>query len=250
MKPIIGIVECYKFENYKYAIEKHGGKVKQLLIGSEDSISEIDGLLLPGGGDIDPENYSEDEHPMTQFVNKYRDEFEISLFNEAIEKDVPVFGICRGIQLVNVALGGSLYQDIEDCYPHPVCKHDGKPKDDWHDITIEQDSKLMEIVDERTDKVNSAHHQAIKRIADHPVNSAHNHAISDIGDGLIVTARTKDDIIEAMEYPAKSFVIAVQYHPERMWRNPAAPLVNREFLIHATKLFKAFIAATERRLSC
>ncbi len=235
MKPIIGIVECYKFEYYKYAIEKHGGEVKLLLIGSKDSIPEIDGLLLPGGGDIDPEIYDEGHHPKTQYVNKYRDEFEISLFNEAIEKDIPVFGICRGIQIINVTLGGGLYQDIKDCYPQPACKHDGSP-DDWHDITIESESLLMEIVGTSESNVNSAHHQAI----------------DDIGESLIVTAHSKEDgIIEAVEYPAKPFVIAVQYHPERMWKDKTKPLHKREFLEHSTKLFEAFInAATERRLSC
>lgn len=143
-----------------------------------------------------------------------------------LTKDKPILGICRGIQIMNVALGGSLYQNIEDLYPHPACKHDGKRDDDWHEITIESDILLMDIVDAGVDNVNSAHHQAIKKI----------------GKGLVVTAHSKkDSIIEAMEYPAKSFVIAVQYHPERMRINHQCPYPDGEFLEHATKLFEAFI---------
>lgn len=238
MKPIIGIVECYKFENYKYAIEKHGGVVKQLLIGSEPSISDVNGLLLPGGGDIDPENYGENEHPMTQFVNRSRDEFEISLFNEAIRRDKSVLGICRGLQIFCCAMDGSLYQHIPEYLPplfpdFPIHKEDGV--DTEHDIKITVGSRLSQSIGESSARVNSSHHQAVKVV----------------GDELLVTAQSKDGIIEAMEFPEKQFVIAVQYHPERMWSNPDATLTEREFLNHATKLFRSFIkSATKRRLSC
>ena len=239
MKPIIGIPECYKFENYKYAVKKHGGEVIILYIGDEVDMTKLDGLLLPGGGDIAPERYHEPRHPKTKYVNEERDEFEISLFNEAIDKDIPVFGICRGIQVMNVAMGRSLYQDIEDLYPRPACKHDGKPDDDWHEI--ESSSKLMDIVNESTDKVNSAHHQAIKEIGKSLVNTAHNQAIDDIGEGLVVTAQSEDRIIEAVEYPSQQWCIGVQYHPERMWVDKNLPLCQREFLEHAKRLFEAFI---------
>ena len=178
----------------------------------------------------------------TKYINRERDKLEISLFNKAIEQDIPVFGICRGIQIMNVALGGSLYQDIEDFYPQTARNHETQlGDDDWHDITIKHDTKLMEIVGTSTDGVNSAHHQAIKRIGYKSVNTAHTQATNDIGDGLVVTARTEDDIIEAMEYPAKQFVIGVQYHPERMGEHYKSPYPDGEFLEHASKLFEAFI---------
>ena len=248
MKPVtIGIVECYKFENYEYAIEKHGGRVEKLYIGDEVDMTKLDGLLLPGGGDIAPERYSELRHPQTQFVNEERDEFEISLFNEAIDKDLPtVLGICRGVQIMNVAMGGSLYQDIKDCYPRPACKHDGKPNDDWHGIEIEPNSLLMEIVGASVENVNSAHNQAIDKISENSVNSAHHQAIKKINDGLVVTARSEDGIIEAMEFPAMRFAIGVQYHPERMWIDKTPPLCQREFLEHAKRLFEAFINSASR----
>ena len=228
MAPVIGIVVCYNFQYYEYAIKEHGAEVKELIIGDDPYNAKFDGLLLPGGGDIDPEIYGEEQYHKTKNVNRAKDDFEISLFNNAIENDIPVLGICRGIQIMNIAMGGSLYQDIEDLYPQPTCKHDGKPDDDWHKITIEPESLLKEIVGTNVDNVNSAHHQAIKSI----------------GNGLVVTARSKEDgIIEAMEYPKYPFVIGVQYHPERMGKNKKKPYPNGEFLEHATKLFKAFIKA-------
>ena len=119
MIPKIGIVQASNFENYKNAIKKHGGEVVELNVGqnSDEYIDQIDGLLLPGGGDIDPDIYGEERHPKTQFVNRAKDEFEISLFRKAMEKDMPVFGICRGIQIMNVERGGSLYQHIPEQVP-------------------------------------------------------------------------------------------------------------------------------------
>lgn len=233
MAPVIGIVACSNYDFYEYAIEKHGGRVEKLYISDKVDLMELDGLLLPGGGDIAPERYDEDQYHKTKNVNRAKDNFEISLFNEAIEKNMPILCVCRGIQIMNIVMCGSLYQDIEDLYPQPTCQHDGNP-DDWHEIAIEPDSKLMEIVDKSTDEVNSAHHQAIKVI----------------GEGLVVTAHSKEDgIIEAMEYPAANqFVIGVQYHPERMGENQECPYPDGEFLEHAKRLFEAFInAAMERR---
>lgn len=250
MAPVIGIVACSNYDYYEYAIEKHGGRVEELFIrdnrDAEKIVADLHGLLLPGGGDIDPDNYGEDRYHKTKNVNRAKDNFEISLFRKAIEKDIPVLGICRGIQIMNVAMGGSLYQDIEDLYPRPACKHDGKPADDWHEIEIEPNSLLMEIVGVSVDNVNSAHNQAIDKISEDSVNSAHHQAIKKISDGLVVTARSEDGIIEAMEYPAMRFAIGVQYHPERMWIDKTPSLCQREFLEHAKRLFEAFINAASR----
>ena len=237
MKPIIGIPECYKFENYKYAVKKHGGEVIILYIGDEVDMTKLDGLLLPGGGDIAPERYHEPRHPKTKYVNEERDEFEISLFNEVMEKDIPVFGICRGIQIMNVAMGGSLYQHIPDQVPEtlpslfpdfPIHKEYGD--DTQHKITT--GSRLSQIIGESTAEVNSSHYQAVKVISDE----------------LVVTAQSKDGIIEAMEYPSESdqFVLGVQYHPERMWIDKTPSLCQREFLEHAKRLFGEFINAASR----
>jgi len=231
MPPKIGIVEAaYTFENYKYAIEKHGGEVKKLLIGGGKAIKEyidqIHGLLLPGGYDIDPDIYGGDGHCKTQDVNRAKDVFEILLFRKAIEKDMPVLGICRGIQIMNVAMGGSLYQYEE--IPSKISTYQ-KPRsgDPWHKIKIQPDSRLNKITGESITKVTSRHYEAVKVI----------------GEGFVVTAQAKDGIIEAMEYPSKEFVIGVQYHPERMWIDQNPRLSDRKFYTHAKKLFEAFINA-------
>lgn len=184
MTPKIGIVKGYKFENYKNAIEKHEGEVKKLLVDGEQTVDEyidqIHGLLLPGGADIN--------------IDKSKDEFEISLFNEAMEKDMPVFGICRGIQIMNVAMGGSLYQDIPtEVGEHLTCKIPKKSDDPWHKIKIQPDNRLNKITRESITEVPSSHHQAVKVIAK----------------GFVVTARSEDGIIEAMELPSKRFAIGV-----------------------------------------
>ena len=240
-KPIIGITECYNYEYYEYAIKKHGEEVKLLTISDDLSDIKFDGLLLPGGGDIDPELYGEKRHPKTKYVNRQKDDFEILLFNKAIDQDIPVLGICRGIQIMNLAMGGramggSLYQHISDHIPEvipalfpdfPIHKDEVNRVDTKHDIKISTGSRLSQIIGESGTVVNSSHHQAVKVISDY----------------LVVTAQSKDGIIEALEDPARPFVIGVQYHLERMWKDATSPLYEREFLEHATKLFKAFIKA-------
>lgn len=238
MTPKIGIVEAgRKFKIYKNAIKKHGGEVKELLVNGEQTVDEyidqIHGLLLPGGKDIYPDYYGEDPHPETNcYETKKRDEFEISLFQKAMEKDMPVFGICRGIQIMNVERGGSLYQHISEHLPlqfpdFPKHKHKVNEVDEAHYIKIKTGSLLSEIIGESVAKVNSSHHQAVKVI----------------GKGLVVTSQSKDGIIEAMEDPSKEFVIGVQYHPERMWIDQNPRLSHRKFYEHAKKLFEAFIDA-------
>lgn len=232
MMPKIGIVKGYKFENYKNAIERHRGSVEELLVGDEQAVNryvdQIHGLLLPGGGDIDPGIFGEEKHCKTKNNDRVKDEFEKALFRKAMKKDMPVFGICRGIQIMNVEMGGSLYQDIPSQVTDHLT-HQKKSRDSWHKIEIREGSQLNQITAESIAKVTSSHHQAVKVIAE----------------GLVVTAQSEDGIIEAMEYPSKSnpFVIGVQYHPERMWIDKdRTKLGLRE---HAEKLFKAFINAAK-----
>ena len=230
MAPIIGITFSSgsitgTAGNYIHTIKEFGGIPRPLYPGvSNSEFVGINGLLLTGGGDIHPEYFDQEWHSSLKYVNEDRDKLELPLCREAIESDLPVFGICRGIQIMNVAMRGSLYQDVPSQLIDPLT-HPAKnsSEDSEHEIEIEPNSRLCELVEKRGDKVNSAHHQAV----------------DEIGEGFIVTARSTDGVIEAMENPSRDFILGVQYHPERMIRTEG-------FREHRRKLFEAFIKAASR----
>ena len=229
MAPVIGITFTHDISNpasnnYIRAIKAFGGIPCKLYPGvSEDAYADINGLLLTGGPDIDPSYYDEEVHETTE-IEEDRDVLELLLFKRALKKNLPVFGICRGIQVMNVAVGSSLYQDIPSQFTehltHKLLENDD---DSWHDIKIQPGSLLNEITGETIAEVNSRHHQALKVV----------------GNGFIVTAQSKDGIIEAIEDRSKRFMLGVQYHPERMTQTADA----RE---HRRKLFEAFIQAASK----
>ena len=226
MSPVIGItltdnIADTGMNNYTRAVEQHGGIPRCITPGDEPSIAGLDGLLLTGGGDIHPDYFNQPWHPSLNYVNEERDELEIPLFQQALAADLPVFGICRGIQIMSVAMGGSLYQDIEEEGPRETLCHTRVAyRDSRHELEIAEGSLLYELIGARVDAVNSAHHQAVDAL----------------GEGFVVTARTEDGIVEAMENPSKRFMLGVQYHPERMLKDP-------ELREHGAKLFAAFIKA-------
>ena len=227
MAPVIGItfvedIEDDPSNNYIRAIQEFGGIPRTLYPGiSEDAYADIDGLLLTGGGDIHPDNFDAEWHPTLKYVDEARDALEIPLCQEAIADDLPVFGICRGIQIMSVAMGGSLYQDIPSEFPQEAsCQSQVRGVDSRHTIEIVANSRLNQITGKQRDEVNSAHHQAVR----------------EKGEGFEVTARTQEGIIEAMENRSKRFVLGVQYHPERM-------IETSDFLEHRRRLFEAFIEA-------
>ena len=231
MAPIIGITfghnEDDPTNNYIRAIEEHGGIARSLYPEApSEAFKGLKGLLLTGGRDIDPIHYGEEEHETTD-IDWDRDELELPLCKWAMEENLPILGICRGIQVMNVAMGSSLYQDIPSQFTdHLTHKIKENTSDSWHNIKIQPDSLLNRITGETTAKVNSRHHQALKVI----------------GNGFTTTAQSKDGIIEAIELPEdrenlpNRFVLGVQYHPERMFKTAES----RE---HRRKLFKAFIKA-------
>jgi len=154
------------------------------------TLAGLDGLLLPGGSDIGPALYGAPRHPETGEPDHNRDSLETVLFREALERDLPVLAICRGLQLLNAALGGTLLQHIEGHrYPN---------QQEVHRITITSGSRLKSILEVDEYGVNSRHHQCVDRVAN----------------GLVVVARAPDGVVEAMEMPGKRFVLAVQWHPE------------------------------------
>ena len=181
----------------------------------------LDGLLLIGGVDVDPLLYGQEPHEKLGVVDRIRDDMELELTQKALEKDRPIFAICRGIQLLNVAAGGTLYQDIASEISGSTLCH-SQSGAGWyasHTIDIQTDSHLHRIVGDTTTLTNSFHHQAVR----------------DIGEGFIATAHAKDGVIEAIESDTHRFALGVQYHPELMWeRHP-----------DALSLFTAFVKASQ-----
>jgi putative glutamine amidotransferase len=180
----------------------------------------LDGLLLSGGGDIDPSYYGESRHEKCGLPSPERDETELTLIRWAIDEGMPLLAICRGIQVLNVALGGTLYQDLQAQAPEAE-RHSwspGYPRDYIaHAVSIGPQTRLARIVGADPLPVNSFHHQAIK----------------DVAPGLTVTARAPDQIIEAVEANGQAFVVGVQWHPEGLARDD----------VRAQRLFDAQVKA-------
>ena len=160
--------------------------------------TDLNGL---GGGDIEPWRYASRPHPLVNSIDADRDQVEIDLLHQAVAAEVPTLGICRGLQLINVALGGSLYEDILDQHPGAL-EHqhfDNRPRDyRAHEVRIAPESKLGNILRQKRVAVNSLHHQGIRQLAP----------------GLQPAAWAPDGIIEAVELSALPFGLAVQWHPE------------------------------------
>jgi len=178
-----------------------------LLDDDEDTLREIyerlDGILIPGGVDLDPATFGESRHPKLGAVDPARDRVELMLTRWAIEDRKPVLGLCRGAQVINVALGGTLYQDIAAQWPEAI-KHDYYPTAGFerdhlaHEVTLAGDSRLRSVMERPSLMVNSMHHQGIKAIAP----------------GLIPSAVAPDGLVEAVESAEDHFMVGVQWHPE------------------------------------
>jgi putative glutamine amidotransferase len=164
-------------------------------------LDRLDGLLFSGGGDVHPSQYGSQFHPLVDDVILDRDEMELYLIPEAIHRQLPFLGICRGLQVINVALGGTLYEDVLDQLPGAL-RHRYFPDMPRsylaHSVEIVSDSRLGNILGKLTAQVNSLHHQGIRQLAP----------------GLHPTAHAPDGLIEAFEIPTHPFGMAVQWHPE------------------------------------
>jgi putative glutamine amidotransferase len=206
--PLIALPPYSKLRDYETALRLAGGEPWRLEIGRDDPaevIRSADALLLPGGGDVDPALYGESRHPTFDPPEAGRDEFESELARRARAIDMPVLAICRGLQLLNVARGGSLIQDIPDQVPAALGHVKREPADAVaHDVRVKGSSRLAQLLSgkalgsEHVCSVNSRHHQSINRV----------------GEGLVVTAVAPDGVIEAVEDPSMAFCVAVQWHPE------------------------------------
>jgi putative glutamine amidotransferase len=166
-------------------------------------LDRLDGLVLSGGVDVDPVLYGREPHPKLARVDRRRDDFELALVAEALRRDLPVLGICRGQQVLNVARGGTLVQDIPSQWTGAM-GHDVRGRR-WrraHDVDVLPGTRLRAVLGRDVVPVNSFHHQAVE----------------DLGDGLVVSARCPaDGMIEGVELPSARFVVAVQWHPESFW---------------------------------
>ncbi len=192
----------------------------------------LDGVMIPGGADVDPATYHEARHDRCENSDPPRDRVELRLIRWAMEDGKPVLGICRGIQLLNLARGGTLWQDLAAQCPG-ASKHDYFPDQGYerdrlvHDVAIEPDSLLADVVGTTSLRVNSMHHQAVSRI----------------GEGLRVTARSvDDDVVEGLEAPDHPFMLGVQWHPEALAdRDPVMRALFRRF-IEAASAFRSVSA--------
>ena len=213
MKPVIGITTYLtraKFgtweedtalvpADYLHAIERAGGRAL-LVPPSEEAIDEtldaLDGVVFSGGADLDPQLYGQEVHPETKGVVAERDRGELALLQAALARDMPVLAVCRGVQVLNVALGGDLVQHLPEVVGHENHKHTPGEYAD-HDVTVEPDTRLSSLIGDRA-----------------PVKSHHHQGLGRLGEGLRESARAEDGTLEALEDPSRRFALGVLWHPE------------------------------------
>lgn len=235
MKPFIGITCSWNEEKGQYylgslyaeAVEAGGGIPIPLVYSrSEDDLKRIctavNGLVLSGGGDVDPVFFGEDPIPAGGEICPGRDEFEISLARQALAANIPVLGICRGMQVLNIAAGGDIYQDIATQLGERMIQHNQlAPR--WHpthEIAVAGGTVLSSIFGPGVIRVNSFHHQAVRNPAP----------------GFVISARSPDGVAEAIESRNFSFALGVQCHPEALWKRKPAFLALFERLSLAARM--------------
>ena len=232
-KPLIGIASdvatapgerdrAFVYTTYVEAIRRAGAVPVLIPPQPENApsiVDELDGLVLAGGEDCDPKVYGETPHPTTEPMDPRRQSNDLTLARVARERGIPTLGICLGLQVMNVAAGGTLIQDINSAIETEI-DHASEPSDRHrHEVMIEQGTRLSQIVGDRELNVNSSHHQAIR----------------DVGDGLRVTAHAPDGVIEGLEDPQHPFYVGVQWHPEDMGGEQSADVLFQAFVEAARK---------------
>lgn len=233
MKPVIGVIPLFDEDKdsiwmvpeYMEGIRTAGGLPVILPLKAEkEEVLQVcdmcDGFLFTGGHDVDPALYGAEKSDKCGLPNHDRDILEKRVFAYALEKDKPVFGICRGIQLINALCGGTLYQDLPSEYTgtKEVEHHMSPPYDvPCHEVTIIENTPLSQLSGKLTIKVNSYHHQAVKKLAP----------------ALKPMAVSEDGLVEAVYMPGKRFIQAVQWHPEFIYQKDK----------DAVRLFESFVNA-------
>lgn len=210
--------------SYVQAVLSAGGLpvLIPLALSSDDLqalLQRLDGVLLPGGGDMEPSCYGGHDNDKVRDIDKVRDQFELNLIRHAVDSDKPLLAICRGVQVFNVALGGSLWEDISSQMPGSI-RHDyknGQRDHLAHEVSVQPGSLLHNILNTETIRVNSMHHQGLRALAP----------------DLQATAVAPDNLIEAVEIQGHRFAVGVQWHPENMLQ--VEPRM--------TQLFRRFVEA-------
>ena len=187
-------------------------------------LDRVDGILLQGGGDIAPHLYGQECVPEVTYFNEETDRFELEVCRQCVDRDIPVLAICRGIQVLNVAMGGTLVQDLPTARVLAVPHRQKEPRHaPTHRVTVGKGSRLSGLVGQEDLSVNSFHHQAIDSLAE----------------GLEITAWSEDEVIEAVEAPGKEFVVGVQFHPEETLESVPATAELFRGLVQAARVRKS-----------
>jgi putative glutamine amidotransferase len=221
----IGITRCARLDDYVESVKRAGGEPVVLSNADDPAavVGKVDGLLLTGGLDVDPSLYGEAAHETTHIAPE-RDRFEVPLSKAAMDQDLPIFAICRGVQVLNVAGGGSLVQDIPSTVTSDLNHSVDLPKNHVaHSVRITAGTRLAAALGPHAD------------LGTCPVNSRHHQSVKEVAPGFLVSAVSPDGVVEAIERPDRTFCVGVQWHPENF-------VSTGEF----SALFREFVAAAAR----
>ncbi len=207
MRPIVGV--AWPKADYIASLERAGAEVRVLTPAEHAlpaALRTLDAVLLTGGADVDPVEYGEtDRHPTVE-LDRERDNYELSLARLALAEDLPLLAICRGAQVLNVAAGGTLIQDLPSSQPSALAHQVGQKDAIAHDVKIAPDTCLSVLL---APQLRDGHMG---------VNSRHHQSVKDAAPGFIVAATAPDGVIEAIEKPGAEFCVGVQWHPENFWQ--------------------------------
>jgi len=237
-KPVIGVTASGRLDDYLESVRRAGGE--PLVLSNDDDpsavLDKVDGILLTGGLDVDPSRYGESAHPTTEPAPD-RDRFELPLAHEAVQRDVPLLAICRGVQVLNVAEGGTLIQDLPSEKPSDTPHAVNEPRNRIaHNVMVSPGTRLASSLAPALAQVPGV--KPRPTIVACPVNSRHHQAVGAVAPAFVVSAVSPDGIVEAIERPGARFCVGVQWHPENFWRTGEFDGLFSDFVTAATSRVK------------